>query len=60
VVALVQLGDGVAATPEELSAHASGFIARFKLPKEYLFLTAIQRSPSGKADYRWARAQVEA
>ena len=58
VVALVQLADGSDASPEELSAHASAFIARFKLPKEYLFLPAIQRSPSGKADYRWARAQV--
>ena len=59
VVALVQLSDGARATPEELSAHASDFIARYKLPKEYLFLPAIQRSPAGKADYRWARAQVE-
>ena len=60
VIALVQLSEGATATPEELSTHAAGFIARFKLPKEYLFLSAIQRSPSGKADYRWAKAQVGA
>jgi fatty-acyl-CoA synthase len=59
VVALVHLADGADATEEELSKHASAFIARYKLPKAYLFLPAIQRSPSGKADYRWARAQVE-
>ena len=56
VVALVTLA--TAATAEELNAHASGFIARYKLPKEYLFLPAIQRSPSGKADYRWAKSQL--
>lgn len=60
VVALVTLSAGAAATAEELSAHASKFVARYKLPKSYRFLPAIQRSPSGKADYRWARAQVEA
>jgi acyl-CoA synthetase (AMP-forming)/AMP-acid ligase II len=58
VVALVLLADGVDVTPDELNGHASAFIARYKLPKHYQFLPAIQRSPSGKADYRWAKAQV--
>jgi fatty-acyl-CoA synthase len=35
---------------EEASAH----IARYKLPKDVVFVDVIQRSPSGKADYRWA------
>jgi fatty-acyl-CoA synthase len=35
---------------EEASAH----IARYKLPKAVVFVDVIQRSPSGKADYRWA------
>ncbi len=34
--------------------HASAHIARYKLPKEVVFVERIQRSPSGKADYRWA------
>jgi acyl-CoA synthetase (AMP-forming)/AMP-acid ligase II len=34
--------------------HASSHIARFKLPKQVVFVERIQRSPSGKADYRWA------
>lgn len=58
VVALVLLADGVEATPDDLNGHASAFVARYKLPKHYQFLPAIQRSPSGKADYRWAKAQV--
>jgi acyl-CoA synthetase (AMP-forming)/AMP-acid ligase II len=29
-----------------------------EVPKEVIFLDHIERSPSGKADYRWAAAQV--
>jgi 3-oxocholest-4-en-26-oate---CoA ligase len=60
VVALVQRADGSTVTPEELAEHAARFVARYKLPKAWVFLPAIQRSPAGKADYRWARAQVGA
>jgi acyl-CoA synthetase (AMP-forming)/AMP-acid ligase II len=60
VVALVQLSKGKMATAEEITAHAGESIARYKLPKAVLFLDQIQRSPAGKADYRWAKAQVEA
>ena len=44
---------------EELLAEATKHIARYKLPKAFVFVDAIQRSPSGKADYRWAKAQAE-
>ena len=59
VVALVELSPGATATVDEVVTHASEHIARYKLPKDVLFLPAIQRSPSGKADYRWAKAQVQ-
>ena len=58
VVALVELSPGQSASVEDIVAHAGQQIARYKLPKDVLFLRAIQRSPSGKADYRWAKAQV--
>ena len=58
VVALVQLSDGSSATPEDLLAEAGRHIARFKLPKAFGFFETIVRSPSGKADYRWAREQA--
>jgi 3-oxocholest-4-en-26-oate---CoA ligase len=35
-------------------------LARYKLPKQILFRDEIVRSPSGKADYRWAKAQAMA
>jgi 3-oxocholest-4-en-26-oate---CoA ligase len=60
VVALVELAGGASATSDDIVAHAGQHIARYKLPKDVLFLDAIQRSPSGKADYRWAKAQVQA
>jgi 3-oxocholest-4-en-26-oate---CoA ligase len=56
VVALVELSGET--TPEDIVQHASSHIARYKLPKDVLFLDKIVRSPSGKADYRWAKAQV--
>jgi fatty-acyl-CoA synthase len=59
VVALVELSPGATATAEDIVAHAGNHVARYKLPKDVLFLPAIQRSPAGKADYRWARRQVE-
>jgi acyl-CoA synthetase (AMP-forming)/AMP-acid ligase II len=58
VVALVELAEGRTASAEDIVAHASATIARYKLPKDVLFLDHIQRSPAGKADYRWAKAQV--
>ncbi len=59
VVAVVQLQDGVAEDFEGIIEHASGFIARYKLPKDVVFVEKVQRSPSGKADYRWARGVAE-
>jgi 3-oxocholest-4-en-26-oate---CoA ligase len=58
VVALVQLTDGQPADADGIIAEAAGHIARYKLPKAIVFCDRLQRSPSGKADYRWAKAQV--
>ena len=58
VVAIVQLREGTAASPEELLAVCEQHIARYKLPKAIRFVERVERSPSGKADYRWARAQA--
>lgn len=56
VVALVRLRDGATPTDDELRAAAGEHIARYKLPKAIIRLPELVRSPSGKADYRWARA----
>ncbi|MBX7455763.1 acyl-CoA synthetase [Mycolicibacterium sp. 3033] len=58
VVAVVALADGAEAGEHELIDHASAVIARYKLPKAVVFRPVIERSPAGKADYRWAREQA--
>jgi fatty-acyl-CoA synthase len=58
VVAVVQLREGAAATEEDLLAEAATHVARYKLPKAFVFRDAIVRSPAGKADYRWAKEQA--
>jgi acyl-CoA synthetase (AMP-forming)/AMP-acid ligase II len=58
VVAVVALADGATAEAGELIDHAAQTLARYKLPKAIVFRAAIQRSPAGKADYRWARDQA--
>jgi fatty-acyl-CoA synthase len=58
VVAIVQLRPGSQATVEDLLATCEHHIARYKLPKAVRFVDRVERSPSGKADYRWARAQA--
>jgi 3-oxocholest-4-en-26-oate---CoA ligase len=58
VVAIVALVGGANADAQELIDHASDSIARYKLPKAIVFRPVIERSPAGKADYRWAREQA--
>jgi len=58
VVAVVALADAARADAEELIIHAGKSLARYKLPKAVVFRAVIERSPSGKADYRWAREQA--
>ncbi len=35
--------------------HVKGAIADYKAPRRVVFVDEVYRSPSGKADYRWAR-----
>lgn len=58
VVAVVRLREGETASEAELLAEAGKHIARYKLPKAFVFRDHIERSPSGKPDYRWAKEQV--
>ena len=56
VAAVVSLRPGTAAGPDALREHCRGTLAGYKVPATITFVTQVQRSPSGKADYRWARA----
>lgn len=60
VVAVVAVHEGATVTLDELRAVAEPHLARYKLPKALVVAPRISRSPSGKPDYPWARALVEA
>jgi 3-oxocholest-4-en-26-oate---CoA ligase len=41
---------------DELAAHCRTWIAGYKVPRRLLLVDDVLRSPTGKPDYRWARA----
>jgi len=55
VVALVQLTDGARLELAELDAHCRPHLAAYKLPRDLVTVSRMQRSPTGKPDYDWAR-----
>jgi acyl-CoA synthetase (AMP-forming)/AMP-acid ligase II len=58
VVAVVRIREGYTVTDDDLRAEAERHIARYKLPKQFVYVDDVVRSPSGKADYRWAKQQA--
>ncbi len=56
VVAIVQFAEGKSATDAELADACKQYIAKYKTPKAVIRVEKVLRSPSGKADYRWAKA----
>jgi acyl-CoA synthetase (AMP-forming)/AMP-acid ligase II len=56
VTAVIALVPGTRVpTIEELRGHCETQLARYKLPRAIVVATEIERSPSGKPDYVWAR-----
>ena len=53
------LRENIQPDEESLLAEAGGRLARYKLPKVFVYVAAIERAPSGKPDYRWARRTAE-
>ncbi|MGA5064173.1 acyl-CoA synthetase [Streptomyces exfoliatus] len=57
VAAVVQLRpDAPPLDLESLQTHCRPRLAGYKVPRQLVLTDRIQRSPSGKADYRWARS----
>ena len=56
-IAFVVLREGSTATTDELVDHCRGQLAKFKVPKDVLFLDALPRNPSGKVLKRELREQ---
>ncbi len=58
LVALVALQpdtEGAAITSESLHGQCTSHLARFKAPKEFIFVDQVRRLGNGKPDYRWAK-----
>ncbi|MEU5317739.1 acyl-CoA synthetase [Streptomyces sp. NPDC021056] len=57
VAAVVQLREGAPRPSlDDIRTHCRSRLAGYKIPRQLVIEDSIQRSPSGKADYRWARA----
>ncbi|WAZ19435.1 acyl-CoA synthetase [Streptomyces cinnabarinus] len=56
VAAVVQLREGAAPPSlDDIQAHCRTHLAGYKIPRQLILTETVRRSPSGKADYRWAR-----
>ncbi|WP_433917904.1 acyl-CoA synthetase [Streptomyces canus] len=56
VAAVVQLREGaVGMSLDDLQSHCRERLAGYKVPRQLVIAQSIRRSPSGKADYRWAQ-----
>lgn len=55
VAAIVAPRPGKRPDLESIQAHSRKSIARYKVPRRLYMVDAIQRSPSGKPDYPWAK-----
>ena len=56
VAAVVQARPGHVPALADLEAHCRNHIAGYKVPRELHLVPRIERSPSGKPDYPWAKA----
>ena len=54
ITAVVAPAGGGQLTAGELTAHVGARLAAYKKPRGVVFVPVIRRSPSGKADLRWA------
>ena len=55
VTAVVQARVGEIPSEQELVDFCAHHLARYKLPRTIVYVDEMVRSPSGKADYRWAK-----
>ncbi|MFG3512765.1 acyl-CoA synthetase [Streptomyces bobili] len=56
VAAVVQLRTGAPQPSlDDIQTHCRARLAGYKIPRQLVITESVRRSPSGKADYRWAR-----
>ena len=55
VAAVIEVREGAAPELEALQAHCRTKVAGYKVPREVHAVSKVERAPSGKPDYRWAK-----
>jgi acyl-CoA synthetase (AMP-forming)/AMP-acid ligase II len=56
VTAVIQVDPAAApSSPADLDRHCRATLAGYKVPRGYIFVDEVVRSPAGKPDYGWAR-----
>jgi acyl-CoA synthetase (AMP-forming)/AMP-acid ligase II len=55
VAAVVEPRPGRAPTLDAIQSHCRTKVAGYKIPRELHLVSKVERSPSGKPDYRWAK-----
>ena len=61
VVAVLSIdADAEAMDDDALRGFMREHLAGYKLPRQIVRVTEVQRAPNGKADYKWAKATAEA
>jgi acyl-CoA synthetase (AMP-forming)/AMP-acid ligase II len=55
VAAIVQPRAGTVPSLEDIQSHCRKNLAGYKVPRELHLVEQVERSPSGKPDYRWAK-----
>ena len=59
VTAIVQLAPSADPPTEGAAGVVHTLLARYKAPRAFVFVERIERHPSGKANYQWARVTSE-
>jgi acyl-CoA synthetase (AMP-forming)/AMP-acid ligase II len=45
---------------DDIRAHCQQHLASYKAPRQLVLVDTVERSPAGKADYRWAKSVAAA
>ena len=56
ICALVECEDGETVEAEDLVEHVRGKLARYKSPRQIVFVDSMNRAPNGKLDYKALKA----
>jgi len=60
VAVLAPVGGTEPPADDELRAHCRRMLAGYKVPKAFVWVPRVERSPAGKPDYAWAKTVAEA